>query len=178
MTTNAPDAHEAQAPLRTFRNWRWRIPLRPLAVDISERRRRAAEEKRKALDEARRQRAQFNVRVARAVALIATLGCSARRACRSVGLKAKNERAVQTACDSQLIPRWRASPQCRAVLLLSLPLPPQPKPRPRRMRAMTTYVPLPAFVDSPAQRKAACAKRRKLRQCARSKNPAAKMVRR
>jgi hypothetical protein len=104
-------------------------------------------------DEKRRARIRFKIRVARAVGMIARSGCTTRQACRCVGLKVgtKSERAVKAACDSLRIPRWRASPTCRAVLQLSLPH--EAKARPRPMRAMQTHEPSPAFVDSPARRR-------------------------
>jgi hypothetical protein len=144
-------------PTTRFRPFR----ITRIVTDTMREKNRCTEEKRET-DEKRRESTLFNIRVQRAVALIARSRCTTRHACRCVGLKigTKSECAVKTACDRQRILRWRASPTCRAVLQISLPYPsPQAKARPRRF-AMTTHVPSPAFVDSPARRKAASARRR------------------
>jgi hypothetical protein len=87
--------------------------------------------------------------------------CTVAAACRAAGFEGhemqRAARIVAVICDERAIPR------------------------PRSLRTLLpnwteTSAPSPAFVDSPAQQKAACAKRRKLKQCARSKNPAAKIM--
>jgi hypothetical protein len=141
MNIHAPEAHEAQAP--RVRRWRISRPVVSLPHDTEK---------------------QFRIRVERAVSLIARSGCMTRQACRSVDLKVgtKSETTVKRICDQRRIPRWRASPNCRAVLQISLPL--APLVRPRRPFAIATHVPAPAFVDSPARQQAARERRRLLRE--------------
>jgi hypothetical protein len=112
MTTNAPDAHEAQAPPQTFRHRRWRIPLRPaVAPPIKESEHRDRQPRRKPhlwreVEAARIAEKQFKIRVERAVMVIARTICDTRAACRAVGLHgAGAECAVKALCDSRGIPR-------------------------------------------------------------------------
>jgi hypothetical protein len=107
---------------------------------------------------------QFQIRVERAVSLIARSGCTTRHACRCVGLKVgtTSETTVKLICDERPIPRWRASSRCRGILQISLPL--APLVRPRRPFATATHVPSPAFVDSPARQQAARERRRRLKE--------------
>ncbi len=166
MRSDNAASSQAQGPAPRFRPFRIKRPPVEAPRKIVEQKRRAkkqfARRKQRAIEEKRRERVRFNIRVARAVAMVARSRCTTRHACRCVGLKigTKSECAVKTACDRQRILRWRASPTCRAILQISLPYPPpQAKARPRRF-AMATHVPSPAFVDSPARRKAASARRR------------------
>jgi hypothetical protein len=99
---------------------------------------------------------QRRIRIERAVMAVARNKISAVLACRNVGLTDRAAASeVRRVCDMRGFPRrfqWGVLPVCK------------------------THEPSEAFVDSPAQEKAACARRRKLKKCARSKDPAAKMV--
>jgi hypothetical protein len=102
-------------------------------------------------------RKQRRIRIERAAMKIAKTGCPTRAACRGVGLSGdKAEREVRRLCDTRGIPRrhWWGLPH-------------------RNWKTETLH---PVIVSSPARQRAACARRRKLKQCARSRNPAAKMV--
>jgi hypothetical protein len=104
------NVHERIARCRALRRQRLRpTPIFPGASG-------AAEDK-------RRDRIRFNIRVARAVALISESRCTTRHACRRVGLKVgtKSETTVQRRCDQLGIPRWRASEKSRRVLQISVP---------------------------------------------------------